>query len=181
MLRWTTPVLLALLAPAYSGQPFDRSPTHGAAEFVAVASDFSELLQWPHVDLGVIAVGGHPEGHRHVYANRMLHSSERRYPIGSIVVKVVERGHSMRDWDVVAMVKRGGGFNSEGAVDWEFFVLVIERSGRVRIAGRGEQPQSDHPDEYLAGDVGCNDCHGTRDARELDGMLSLQMRPAGSR
>ena len=28
-------------------------------------------------------------------------------------------------WDVFAMVKRGGGFNRDGALDWEYFLLRL--------------------------------------------------------
>jgi len=60
---------------------------------------------------------------------------------------------------VFAMVKRGGGFNAEGAKEWEWFELHNEANGGVTIVWRGVGPATG--DAYGGVSTGgCNTCHG---------------------
>ena len=59
-----------------------------------------------------------------------------------------------------AMVKRGGGYNAQGASGWEWFELqnLTDGSGGVQIVWRGLGPPAG---EVYGGDpnAGCNTCH----------------------
>jgi len=73
------------------------------------------------------------------------------FPVGSVIVEARESG-AMK---IFAAVKRGGGFNSGGAANWEWFELS---DPPVTIVWRGVGPPLG--DTY-GGDPngGCNACH----------------------
>ena len=54
-----------------------------------------------------------------------------------------------------ARVKRGGGFNPRGAIDWEWFDLRINASDEALMMWRGEKPPANHGYESLPG-LGAN-------------------------
>lgn len=154
-------------------------PTQASDVFIAMDRDFADFLRWRRVDLGAISLAGHPPGTRVAFVNRALDATDSRYPLGSIIVKAITNNSEDTDrWAVIAMVKRGGGFNREGATDWEFFTLRTQ-GGVVSIANRGIAPRSDGDgDPYGATDeIGCNACHGTPDARAVDSVLTPELRP----
>lgn len=161
-----------------AGAPQDDAPP---PVFIALQRDFADFRAWPRTDLGSIALAGHPPGPRAAYVNHALPAGATAYPVGTIIVKAITaHPDDPASWALFAMVKRGGGFNADGARDWEFFTLRIVGDTPV-ILGRGLNPPSDGDgDPYHATDgIGCNACHGTEDARAGDSILSPALRPGG--
>jgi hypothetical protein len=70
-----------------------------------------------------------------------------------VIVEVRESGTRK----TFAAVKRGGGYNADGATDWEWFELTKDaQSGVVSIAWRGLAPPAG---AYGGAIDSCNDCH----------------------
>ncbi len=157
---------------------------HGCGEpsppvFIAMDRDFADFMRWRRVDLGAISIAGHPPGSRLAFVNQRVAPTTDRYPVGSIIVKAITGSSpDPNTWAVIAMAKRGGDFNAEGARDWEFFTLRVEGS-TVSIVNRGLAPTSDGDgDPYgVTNGLGCNACHGTADARVGDSILTPELRP----
>ena len=81
------------------------------------------------------------------------------------MVKTVENGPPDL-WKIHARVKRGGGFNTAGALGWEWFDLRVTIDDSVVIMWRGAEPPKNHGYESLPGlgvtmtmDGNCNTCH----------------------
>lgn len=125
--------------------------------FVAFAANFKGFHDWPHYDVTIENDAGpdHPEEHLIEYINRLPPHGATAFPLRTIVIKEPVMP-TMPGF--FAMVKRGGGFNSDGAAGWEWFELQNIEEGGVLIVWRGVGPPSN--DEY-GGDpnTGCNDCH----------------------
>lgn len=159
-----------------------EEPTDPNAVFIALTGNFRGFQRWTRVDVGSTPLAGHPAGPRFVYANHAPPSAGSAYPVGTILVKTVESSADPTRWDIFAMVKRGGGFNADGARGWEFFRLVMTSDGVPAISGRGVDPDGG---EYNnpgatpvadAGEVRCNDCHGSA-AAGTDHVLSHALQP----
>ncbi len=139
----------------HPGAPFNNDD-----EFFAELSSFADYQQWEVVDytIGDInpAIGAGHQGQvdlysRRTYANELADNADGAvYPRGSIFIKEVttwETGD--REFSpqlgLVAMVKRGGNFNTDNG-GWEWFELENDNSG---IIGRGGDYRNN----------GCNNCH----------------------
>lgn len=145
--------------------------------FVAFDRDFLAYTTWPRTDLGTLSLAGHPPGPRWVHLNRPLPAGATAYPVGTILVKVVQAEPDPTQWVLFGMVKRGGTYNAGGAAGWEYFVLRLSREAVPFILSRGIAPNLIGA-PYTVGDgIGCNSCHGTEDAREFDGILTPSLRP----
>lgn len=143
--------------------------------FIAFERDFSDFRHWPRIEVTTSPPAGHPAGPRFVYRkpDRLSHSEDAGFTYfrhGTILVKTIESG-APSTWRIFAMVKRGGNFNAQGAVGWEFFDLAIGPDDRVSIRARGVRPGVAY-DSTNETEVTCNDCHGTRAARERDSVLT---------
>jgi hypothetical protein len=136
-------------------------------------------MSWRRVDLGELAIGGHPSGHRFVFVNQRIPQGKTAYPTGAIVVHAVARDPDPLRWELFAMVKRGGRFNYDRARGWEFIVLRVDSANHAIFEARGTDPHSAHENQYVNGEGGCNGCHGHVDAREVDGMISRALQPGG--
>jgi hypothetical protein len=145
----------------------DHTPIPGAGEsFVAMQVDFSGYSSWDAVSIGAAGDdSGHPEGERTVYVNELPPADAESFPVGTVIVKTIEGA------DIHAMVKRGEGFNTDGAVGWEWFELVLATNGEPVIKWRGEEPPAGETYGSLPGvpvDSGdtltgdCNACHTAR-------------------
>jgi hypothetical protein len=125
--------------------------------FVALASDFAPFKSWTsnHYDAPTDIAGNvHVAGPRTEYYNRAPDKGAKAFPVGTIIVKVIETTDTSAH-HVFAMVKRGCGFNENGAKDWEWFEL----SDKNDILWRGVIPPSG--DNYNGDPTGgCNSCHG---------------------
>ena len=147
--------------------------------FLAFARDFQDFRGWTRVAVGSDALAGHAAGPRFVYANRPPPAAGQPYPIGTLLVKTVEDGSDPARWEVFAMAKRGGAYNTAGAAGWEFFRLAINASGAVVLVSRGIAPSVDGDDYGDGSGAGCNGCHGA--ARGTDHVLSPALQPGARR
>lgn len=171
--------LLALVAIAGCAGP------SGAEPYIAFDRDFSDFRTWPRIAVGSAPLAWHDEGPRYVYRRPtppMLSASgdaavsgdaSVEYPTGTIFVKTTESG-APETWRIFAMVKRGAGYNSEGARGWEFFELKIDPQNRVTIQARGVRLGVRY-DMVNETEVTCNDCHGA--ARSTDSVLNGRTLP----
>jgi hypothetical protein len=90
-------------------------------------------------------------GPRTQYINKLPPAGSHEFPVGTVIVEARESA----DMKIFAGVKRGGGFNSGGAANWEWFEL---QDAPVIIVWRGVGPPAG---EMYGGDPdgGCNACH----------------------
>ena len=137
-----------------------------AGEYVAFQSDFEDYQDWPNAQVADAPVGDtHLTGPRWVYIDEPPPSGALEFPIGTHIVKEARNGDA-EEWDVFAMVKRGGGYNPAGARDWEWFELDLS-SGTPVIAWRGENPpafsgyECVNLDGTLDQDGDCSGCHAS--------------------
>jgi hypothetical protein len=147
--------------------------------FIALDSDFATFESWPSVMLGSEPLPGHPPGPRFGYLNRKAPKGAKQYPVGTVIVKAIEPPGALdTGWEIFAMAKRGGNFNPEGALNWEFFRLKIV-DGAPHIVTRGLTAAD--PDDgglgyfdQLGNDFVdmCNGCHGTKASVATDHVLS---------
>lgn len=150
--------LVAALALGLAGC---MAPGGGADPFVATEEDFQGFVDWPSFELTEESLTpSHLDGPRRLYFSRVPEGPDAPFPLGTILVKTVEAGDPTQ-WEIHAMVKRGGGYNEAGAKDWEFFDLDVDASGVVSIEWRGEGPPPGslgYPGEG-EGAGQCNGCH----------------------
>lgn len=144
------------------------------APFIALQRDFASFRDWTVLDLGVRTHAG-VEGPTRVYCNRIPPPGLSHFPNGTIIVKSLESGEPS-SWPVHAMVKRGGGFNAQGAFEWEFFDLQLSAAGVPVIVWRGEGPPSGHGYGSTpgAGEVAeeIEDCSGCHKSETNDAVLT---------
>jgi hypothetical protein len=148
---------LALLLAAACGSSTSDAP---AEHFVPLQRDFAGYRQWRAYDLGVeTADSVHAAGRRTVHLNLLPPSESTAFPSGTILVKTIEATDGTAT-NIFAMAKRGGSYNSQGAVGWEWFELQDGSDGTALIVWRGITPPTG---EGYGGDVvggACNTCHG---------------------
>ena len=148
-------LVLAVLASA-CGQ---TSPPDSQDSFIPLQKDFTGFRQWRAFDLGVgQADAVHPQGRRIVYLNQSPPSGSTSFPTGTILAKTVTPDDGSPA-SIFAMAKRGGDYNSQGAIGWEWFELQDGSDGAELIVWRGITPPAG---EGYGGVVGgaCNTCHG---------------------
>ena len=165
-------VWLAPAAPAPETEPA-RAPLSDAGPepttFIAMMADFAGFASWDRYPVaGAMLPVGIEDGPTFIYANRRPDPDRPRWPVGTILVKVIESGSRPEDWTIHAMVKRGVPYNGDGAVGWEFFELTLSRGPGAPplILWRGPGPPSGHGYAAQDRDAGpegiplvCNDCH----------------------
>lgn len=166
---------LVALALALAGCGGDAPPT----EHVASEADFAGFDTWERFDRGHRGfLPSHPDGQTYVYRNHPPPEGTTHHPVGTIVVRVTMAGPES-DWEVHAMVRRGGTFNATGAAGWEYFDLSLARTGdrlTPTINWRGEGP-GDSADGYAHGAegvaLGCNHCHAA--VARHDGLIGDEL------
>jgi hypothetical protein len=152
------------------------SPDAGAAPatFIAQTSHFQAFRTWEVVDLGPVeplldgglrdedgGLRGDPHGNggnKRVYINAPPAGGGTLFPVGTIIVKAVEHA-TPQEWEIHAMVKRGGDYNRAGAVGWEWFDLAVDVSDRVAIVWRGLGNDTYGGLHRAEDAVDCNACH----------------------
>ena len=138
----------------------DGAPDAGPQMFIAIRSDFEGYASWPSYYLGTVPPPDAPDlaGPRTTYVNRLPPAGAKSFPIGTIIVKVIEVQPAPETWQLFGMVKRGGGFDTP-ADGWEWFGLSTDHEGRVAIDWRGDGPPPDGSYGGLAASIGCVFCH----------------------
>jgi hypothetical protein len=173
----SSPIKLVTLAlAAFAGACLDNKLEHedevdGSVAFIAKQSDFLSYKDWMPFKKDTPTDHGGVSGTRTVYVNEL--PVDEKFPLGSILLKTVKMANS-DDTSVHAMAKRGNGFNARGAVGWEYFELLLDKTGVPIIMWRGEKPPSGEMYQALPGakmssatEDDCNSCH----AEGKDGML----------
>ena len=154
-------VLLGACGAPRIGEAADGGTTGGSGGngqvLTILTGDFDGFMQWTHYDLGSADTDGiHGNADRVAYLNKVPPSGSTSFPLGTIIVKTVgsgaDAGHTF------AMAKVGGGFNPNGAENWEWFELQPTGNGDVQILWSGTQAPAN--ETYLATmPNSCNTCH----------------------
>lgn len=156
----------------------------GPPQFIVVDSDYAEYATWPSFDLGDAPLMGHPAGERVAYLNQKAPVGATQYPMGTILIKEVRTvPDDPTKWDLFAMVKRGGNYDSDGARGWEFLILKRTASGAPLWTSRGEAPRDSgdggagsYEGSGLNGKT-CTTCHGAVGTEQHDYILSPLLYP----
>lgn len=168
---WARALLMVLVATSSTACPFwpdhDLGDLEAPDVFIAQNADFADYRSWPSVVVGEAAIeNGHPAGERRVYVSHLPADDAEAFDVGTVFVKEgagleVEGGTGT---EIHAMVKRGGGFNADGAVGWEWFELGLSTTNSPIIVWRGQEPPDGESYGCLLGDCAsplgqCNTCH----------------------
>lgn len=145
--------------------------------FVALASDFQPYATWTNFYVGDVPDpnGVDLTGPRTVYVNRLPPHGATEFPVGTMLVKVVQTDPKPQDWQMFGLVKRGGGFDEEGAPNWEWFGLALDASGRVVIEWRGTGPPPDASYGSFGAALGCVFCHANARANDYVETPQLEL------
>lgn len=161
--------MIACSASAPDGTP---EPT----SFVALASDFQGYASWTNYYVGDVPDpnGVDLTGPRTVYINQIPKRGATHFPVGTMIVKVIETGAAPQSWQMFGLVKRGDDFDESGAPGWEWFGLAIDDTNAVTIEWRGDGPP---PDGGYGGitNVGCIYCHTSAKANDYVQTPQLQL------
>ncbi|GAB5541633.1 MAG: hypothetical protein SangKO_013930 [Sandaracinaceae bacterium] len=141
--------------------------------FIALTRDFEDFESWIVFDRGVDPVLPSHDHRSVIYLDRLPERGRLDFPVGTRIVRTQEPSEDPTGWELHAMVKRGDGFNAEGAAGWEFFELALTSERRPAVVWRGEGPPDG--DGYFPGAPGadvlsCNHCHAS--AVDNDSVLS---------
>jgi len=123
--------------------------------FIAYTKDFADYQSWPSNTITDGQASGmtHIGGTRTIYINQLPSPDATAFPVGTIIVK-----ETAADGRIFAQVKRGGGYNITGAVDWEWYELGVATNNAIGIKWSGFGPPAG---EQYGGDPNgtCNSCH----------------------
>jgi hypothetical protein len=139
----------------------EGDPSADGGVFIAFARDFTGFDSWMSFDLGAITDDGIAVvGTRKAYINHIPPSGSTTFPIGTALVKTIA-ADTAAPGQTFAMVKRGGAYNVQGALGWEWFELTSSNPVAPAILWRGITPPAggayaDCPD-VVGGS--CNNCH----------------------
>ena len=150
-------------------------PTDGERfPFIEFGADFVGFRSWTSqtVESAVAAGSTHVTGQRTVYINAQPPPGATAFPPGTIIVK-----ETHADGKIFARVKRGGGYNSTGAVDWEWFEIEETTGTAIVVIWHGVGPPAG---EMYGGDpnAGCNTCHRAVPANDYVLSSWLALSPA---
>jgi hypothetical protein len=172
MKSWISLLLLGPLGGCFVMLDHDLD-ADDAAEFVATRDDFKGFLSWPHVDVASTpASPPHEASTRTAYLNAPPDEGATVFPVGTMIVKTGAGGEVTGEAgsEVHAMVKRGGGFNDDGARGWEWFEIRIPDTSPSGdddpiLVWRGANPPEGESYGCPPGEVcdeeglTCNACH----------------------
>ncbi len=165
-----------LLAGCSSDEPEDTGPPTPVIEpYIVFARDFRGFRSWQKFDLGENAptVGKvHDAGHRIEYLKARPPAGSTTFPLGTIIVK---ESIIATKTQIFALVKRAGGYNENGATDWEWFELKDRTGGGVEIEWRGLSAPAGEGYGGPQGD--CNTCHAAW--KDNDFVASEALKLAG--
>jgi hypothetical protein len=109
-------------------------------------------------DLDGSAIPGspHTSGPRRVYLNKKPPHGAKAFLPGTIIIKEIGVPPASQD-QVLAMVKVGCDYNSDGAESWEWVDLSVDSSGNAGILWDGPEPPPGST--YGMDATTCNVCH----------------------
>ncbi len=149
-----------------------------AERFVAFERDFQGFRRWEGGAFEERPARGqaHHAGEQRFFIRRpdsaVRAGAGGGFAVGTVIVKEA-RLSARPEGQLFAMVKRGGGYNAEGATGWEWFELWEREDGSVAIKWRGMSAPSG--EQYGADPHGsCNGCH--REASASDFVMSSAVR-----
>jgi hypothetical protein len=146
----------------------------GSATFLAFQSDFDGYPSWQSFAMPHLA-DGLPESDSKLtaYLNERPPSGADEFPVGTIIVKEIVKGPP-EGRQSFAMAKRGGGYNPDGAKDWEWFELSRLGGDQARIVWRGAGAPVG--EQYASSPNACNDCHKSAAANDYVYSPPLQLK-----
>ena len=161
-------------------------PLDGTGEHIATRDDFAGFLSWPSAVVAETAAAApHEASVRTIYVNQAPPDEAEAFPVGTIVVKTGAGGEATGESgaEVHAMVKRGNGFNAEGARGWEWFELsALEGNDDAPlIVWRGANPPEGESYGCTGDDCGdaealtCNTCHAGSVANDFVNSAALTL------
>jgi len=163
---------ILLLLAGCGAAPSGNGPANDPNLYIASESSFEPFRTWepfsfdsPGSSDGFV----HTAGHRTVYLNKRPPHGSAAFPVGTIIVKVLDAAPG----NAFAMVKRGGDYNSSGATGWEWFDLDLSLAVPA-IVWRGVAPPSGM--SYSGnGGPDCNTCHASATANDFVQATPLQL------
>ncbi len=151
-------------------------PPADSVPFIAFTTNFCGYRRWASFSIANTKAQGnvHVAGPRTAYLNKRPPPGSREFPVGTIIVKELTTG-AIEDRSVFAMVKRGGGYDTTGAVNWEWFELKNTPDGNVsRIVWHGFGPPNGL-DAYGGDPKVCNTCHAGAKGNDYVQSAELQL------
>jgi hypothetical protein len=168
--------LSALAAGGCSSGDAGGTDGGSSSTFVAYDTSFTGFHQWSNAPATAADDAGdglHGLGPLRVYWSASPPHGSTAFPVGTIIVKETEES-DVTQRTVFAMVKRGGGFNSGGALNWEWFSLQDNTDGTATILWRGVvAPAGQTYANQAIGD--CNGCHGMAVSNDYVWDSALQL------
>ncbi|PZR09361.1 MAG: hypothetical protein DI536_22535 [Archangium gephyra] len=147
-MRYAAALLVCFIVAGCGPEPEPPPP----AGFIALERDFIGYDTWEVKAFeGEFVDEAHTAGPRKVFLNKRAPSGSTEWPVGTIFVKEL-------DFTTFAMVKRGNGYNENGAKGWEWFELTRDANDVSRIKWRGLGPPLG--ENYSKSGQTCNACHG---------------------
>lgn len=162
-------LLLSLVASAgcggaATGDGSSTTQPETTTTFIALQRDFQSFSTWEHFHMDGDGSGTPHFGvNRDVYLNHRPPKGATSFPVGTIIVKHTD---GVGDPDnggprTFAMVKRGGDYNKQGALNWEWFELIQDDPTNPAspwlISWRGLGPPAGGG--YGSTGAECNGCH----------------------
>jgi hypothetical protein len=156
--------ILIPLALAAGCSTSPGAPDSGTLGPPPLASDFSCFRNWSQTpgvgppgapDPSSATDGGIHAGPMTTYINMKPPHGSTSFPDGTIIVKE-QNDPLLAQRQIFAMVKRGGGYNPNGAINWEFLELQNIDTCNVSIVWSGFPVNSD---PYASNPFVCDDCH----------------------
>jgi hypothetical protein len=160
--------------------------------FLAFDTTFNGFHSWPSavampspnlppVDAGGVGPDGgatdggvHPPPETEYWQLPPITPGSTTFPLGTIIVKETNEADPTAR-QVFAMVKRGGDFNANGAINWEFFELTNNANGTEKVNWQGYGPLDPTKDIYGGNPNVCNDCHGKAVSNDYVWSAALQL------
>jgi hypothetical protein len=142
---------------------------------IAFAPSFDDFHSWasaPAAGPDGTTDGLHGAAPMRIYYNAAPPRGASAFPLCTIIVKETEEADVTKR-TVFAMVKRGGEFNSPGAVGWEWFSLQNATDGSVNVLWRTTPLTTDTYRNQPIGD--CNGCHGAAKPNDYVWDTALQL------
>jgi hypothetical protein len=171
---WRLSPVLALFALSCSSA--SGPPSSGTFTPIMGAS-FNNFCSWQAAEATTADDAGDglhgTLGPLRVYWNQAPTHGATAFPPGMLIVKESEDANPA-DRTIFAMAKVGGGYNSGGAVNWEWFSLKQDANCNVTVLWSG--PAAPATETYAMTSGGqCNGCHVQMGANDYVWDSALQL------